>query len=222
MVKRESQDGFTLLELLIASLVFSVILVSTVTVVIQMSKLYFKAVTTNKVQETTRSVTDSIGQKLQFTPELVASSTRTIAGQTVSAYCIGTHRYSYVLNFQVDSNAGTFTADHKVRHALWQDDVASGCQPADLNLANPTTDPSAPGLANSGSEMLGQGMRLSKFSINCPGGGKLCTIEVGVLYGADDLVEPDPSSAVADHCQTIIGSQWCASANLYTTVERRL
>lgn len=223
---KKQQHGFTILELLIATTVFAVILLITVTAIIQISKLYFKGVTTNKVQEATRSISDQISQKLQFSEERPQTGTGTISGLTIQSYCFGTTRYSYALNMQVTGSlpsGNVDTANHQLKHALWEDQFVGPCTPADLSL----DDPTGGGPGNTGRDLLGQGMRLSAFDISCkdifPSPPDVCTMQVGVIYGKDDLLAPPvPPATIPDHCQTILGEQWCGSAKLLTTVQPRL
>lgn len=218
----KQQDGFTLIELMIATVIFSVILLATTTMLFQVGRLYYKGVITNRTQSTARTLADSLAQQIQFGGDRVTFGTSRSYGTpaaTVEAFCIGTQRYSYVINGKVSSGApeGQYTAQHEIQHGLWQDTISPGgaCEPLNLTLANPG--------GTSGKELLGQNMRLtSAFRLsptNC-NDVSVCTVSVGVIYGDDDLLSPNATNPSG--CGNVTGSQWCATSNLYTKVYKRI
>lgn len=239
-----NKRGFTIVELMIATMVFSVILLSAATALIQMGKLYYKGVVTNRMQETTRSIVDQVGQQLQFSKDNFVPSTGGSSHQyivtngidgagkmTYSALCIGDTRYSFRINTQVNSGvtSGEFDPTNlRGQHGLWRDTAPGICVGANLSTTDPTSQSGAyNGIAGSGQELLPQNARLSSFDIKCtttpsPNSTTSCTITLGVIYGDNELLEPDPHANTPTHCQSIVGSQWCASSSLTTTVARRL
>lgn len=218
MSSANNQKGFTILELLIATMVFAIIFLGCTTALIQIGKVYYKDVIVGKTQETTRSVTDRISQQLQFTKDIVqVSNPQKFDKLDVSAVCIGSTRYSFALNAQVSSSAssGSFdTATNQSQHALWKDNLPSGnsCTPVNILNTNPT---------NQGEELLAGGMRLSAFSVQCSP-NMICTVTVGVIYGDNDLLTPDPTTALPVGCKSDLGDQWCAGSLLQTSVDRRV
>lgn len=231
-MSRINQKGFTILELLIATMVFSVVFLGATTAILQIGKLYYKGVVSNRTQETVRSGIDSISQQLQFnfeplkTPAPIDYPVTGPSATTLkfSAYCIGTTRYTYVLNAQVANGATDHSydsANYRLAHALWRDNVATnGCVPADLGLVNPSNTAGA--LGSDGQEMLAASMRLSDFKLGCDTATSLCTVSLRVIYGDNDLLEPNPTTAIPTHCASIIGSQWCATSELSTSVYKRV
>lgn len=226
----KNQKGFTILELLIATMVFSVIFLGVTTVLIQMSKLYYKGSVTGRTQETARGTMDRIAQQLQFSnAEFVPASPSTPntpvtggppTGLEFRATCIGTTRYTYFLNGQINNGVPdrTFEASkRRIRHALWRDTnpSATACSPADLSKINPSEP------ATTGGEMLDEHMRLSDFTVTCSA-TNICNISIGILYGDNDLLEPDPMTATPVKCRVIIGNQWCAASQFKTSVLKRI
>ncbi len=59
--------GFTVVELLIATTVFSVVLLVISSGLIYIGKVYYKTTAQSKVQDATRAIVDEISQNLQFT-----------------------------------------------------------------------------------------------------------------------------------------------------------
>lgn len=226
-LKATDQKGFTILELLIATMVFSVIFLGVTTALIQMSKLYYKGVVTGRTQETTRGTMDRIAQQLQFTNALPTPPTTQSfnvtgypSGQPAtaldfSAICIDGTRYTYRLNAQVNNDidsGGYDTSMSRLRHGLWRDAWPDGtCPPANLSLDKPTAE---------GEDMLSEHMRLTDFRVTC-GVGNVCTVAIGVIYGDNDLLQYD-SAGNPTNCATIIGNQWCAASQFSTTVLKRV
>ncbi len=224
----KSQKGFTILELMIATVVFSVLLLGAATMLVQIGRLYYKGVVTSRTQETVRGISDEVSRAIQFSSNNFEVSGTTLPVQntagdtvTVQAFCIGNNRYSYIINGQVNSS-GTYSTyepgdkqQNWVPRALWRDARPETCAPLDITQTN---------LASDGKEMLGEGMRL--FRLDPPqeidANAGLVTFRVGVAYGADnellDLDTPNTATCVGSG----LGSQWCATSELNTTLFRRI
>lgn len=210
MRKRSNQKGFTILELIIASTVFSVMMILATTGIMQIGKIYYKGITTNRTQETTRAVIDDITRNYQIAGNTAPSSSLQPTGSTAAqAICIGKTRYTFRLGVQMDNTNN---------HILWTDRLsptATACTP--VNLSNPTADASAD-LTDLGRaaqrELLARNMRLGDFTINNDSTGM--AVSVRVLYGDLDL------SADNQTCPPINqGGQFCAVSSLSTFVKKR-
>jgi prepilin-type N-terminal cleavage/methylation domain-containing protein len=203
MIKRGNNHGFTVIELLIATSVFSVLLLIIAFSVIQVGRIYTKGIISSKTQESARSITDMVGQSIQFSGGTISEL---YIGTQLSGYCIGGQRYSFALNRQVDENTG---ARATAVDTPTGDCVASGAQ----NLI------SSPSI--SGQELLNPKMRLSAFSIT-PVSASLYSVKVRVVYGDDDLLRDSDGNSTLDSCASAAGNQFCAVSELNTTVEKRL
>lgn len=205
--KKLDKKGFTILELMIASSIFSVILLLCTFGLIQIGKTYYKGANTSRTQAVARDVVDRLSQGIQYGSTAPSDSTGApIPGSITTAglngggaFCIGTNRYTYQKNKRV----GEANADH----ALVVDTVTSGCA---YNASNSFDAP----IANKGKELLGKGMRLMQFDL--AKSGDSYTIAIRVTQGDDDLIRPD------GNCNSGAGSQFCASSYLTTVVNRRL
>lgn len=210
-----SQHGFTVIELLIATTVFSVVLLLCSTAVIQIGRLYSKGIILNRTQETTRLIVDDITKAIQFSGDdvVVAAPNAGYGG-----YCLGSRLITFKTNQQVKESPPV--------HALMINTPTGACTTAQ-NLASPSTD---------SQEKLGVNMRLSKFSIApLPGNPTLFKVSVRVVYGDDDLL-CSPSAGdcalttVSTHlsntdlsCKDIrAGSQFCAASEFNSIVEKRV
>lgn len=216
-MRGQNQSGFTLVELLIATTVFSVILLAATAALIQVGKLYYKGLIASKTQGVARTVTDNVSRNLQFSNGQF-SSAEPVGSPQVRAICVGSTRYTYLLGVQLNSSlTGYDNGARQAPHVLWQDEI--GTQLCGHNLPNLLS--SSPGGTN-GKELMENGMRLQNFSIT-PGGGTqsdIFNIQVKVLYFAgpdllDDFDNPTTCKG------SIVGGQWCAISDLSTTVYSR-
>lgn len=216
------QAGFTIVELMIATAVLSVILLMTTVVITGIGRLYYKGINQSRVQNTVRSVSDDISQKLQLASEDVqyfwpGKDTARIDAN-LGAYCIESTRYSFVLGVQIgQQKEGTSTT---YQHVLWRDVMPLGtpCEPLDLA----GTD--SPG-GDEGQELISPNSRLTEFSVTGPTGGGIespYTITTGVAYGDNDLLTGEPSFTGPDvKCKSDIGGQFCAASRLSTIAVKR-
>jgi prepilin-type N-terminal cleavage/methylation domain-containing protein len=227
------QKGFTIIELMIATTVLSVILLLVTTMMISIGNLFYKGINQARVQDDTRNITDEIAQYLQL------SGTAPLPGidsgnPDISVYCVGDTRYSYAQRVQIGhQKAG---AGPIYRHVIWRDTPSGGCDPTHgANLQSP--------FLSGGTELIAPNSRLTDFSISAT---SPYVISVGIAYGDDDLLcdngwnaPPDcATSGVSGHMQQIwsglinptgqisckgsTGDQFCATATLTTTVANRL
>lgn len=226
-----SQTGFTLVELMISTLAFSIVLLGATSALIQVGRMYFKGYIGSLTQQTTRSVIDNVSRQIQFGSSSVFSGTQVYGTGpdqvTVDSRCVGNQRYSYTLNRQVSDdpvlNGTVDLTNSRMRHALWRDIVndteAATCTPQDLRQDQPST-------GKEGVELLGQHMRLKNFNVVQQSGTpeELWNVSVAVIYGDDDLIIfTDPGNKTGPiSCTGLSGSQWCSLSELNTQVLRRL
>lgn len=215
------QKGFTIVELMIATAVFSFVLLITSAGVIAVGRAYYKSLTSNRVHETARSVLDDISRSLQFSdPGTVTSQTSDPDGTGVIVRCFGQDRYRYFINRQVNG----------ANHGLYRDkrpsaSTCNGCDSAGLQLNG--VNCVHPGVFSGGQELMGNNMRLLQFDVS---NADPFHINIRVAYGDNDLLTTydnqgnpnggDPSTAL---CKTgIAGNNFCAVSALETTVTGRV
>ena len=210
--KRKGQAGFTILELMIAAGVFAVIMLIVATGVISFTNRYYKGITTAKTQATARSVLNTISQSIQFGQNVVLPTYN--AAATTYGMCIDDTLYAFRPGQEVN-DAGSIGANQGY-HALV---AMKGC-------SLPATLPTTATLAN-GRELLGEHMRLNYLKVTQ--NGNLYTINLRIVYGDNVLLsQPLPGNvpawlSVKETCSgSQAGTQFCAVADLSTTVEKRL
>lgn len=208
--------GFTVIELLIAMSVFSLVLLIVTVGIMQISRVYYKGVTESSVQSTARSITETIAQAIQFNGGTVlatpgAPSTPPAGGSY--AFCVNSQQFSYRPGYKlVDTTPGT----NETRHALVQRTM-SGCSGSAQNMS---------GISVIGRELLAPNMRLANLTVESLG-GKLYRVHVRVVYGDDDLLwSPSGNGAGAEApdaaCRGGAGQQFCSVSDLSTVVISRV
>lgn len=228
---KNNQQGFTIVELMISLSVMSVILLLCTVMMIRIGSLYTKGVNMASLQNSSRTIMAELTSSIQFSgnlPVCVGASpapacSKTFAGSLqVSAYCIGTTRYSYVLNRELGTD--TDVAKTQTYHVLWRDIMKdlSGCQPLDLSAATVATDSKSAGTPGNsdGYDMVPSHMRLTNFNIvENPASSGIFAVDVWMAYGDSDLVNTVAGKTI---CNGGTGSQFCAVSQLSTSVKNRI
>src|SRR4051812_8577751 len=93
----QNQSGFTIIELLIATVIFALVLLVITTGVLQFTRQYYKGVISSHTQSAARAIADDVTRALQFgvgSVQPLTTNGTSPAGQTYG-YCIGqSKRYS--------------------------------------------------------------------------------------------------------------------------------
>jgi Tfp pilus assembly major pilin PilA len=207
---RINEEGFTILELLIATAVFSSILLLCAIAIVQVGRTFYKGATVNKVQDTTRLVTEDIVQAIQF--GTTGSGFRRTAGVVggVQSLCLGEIRYTYITTSAL--GVGGY------QHILWKDRVASNdlCNGVFPAAATPNLTAAVP--SASGKELLGDTMRIPVLNVPAPI-GEIWTVTVTAAYGQDNVFTDNSfTKCIADR----LGGQFCAVSSINTNVAKRL
>ncbi|CAN5145224.1 hypothetical protein BH09PAT3_BH09PAT3_5860 [soil metagenome] len=210
-MKKSSQAGFTIIELMIATSVFSIVLIIITSGVISFTRQYYKGIVTNTTQNVTRSVSNEISQALQFGSTGATAIYNTASPVAQVGYCISGKAYYYAKEHQLDTS-------NPANHALISSSDV-GC-PSSKNINVATLNFATSGL-NQPRELLGDKMRLMDFTITDlgltnPTRAGSYTIHIKVSYGDTDLLKADGS------CKGGVGSEYCATSELTTTVVKRL
>lgn len=194
---KQRQAGFTIVELLVAMTVFSLVLVAAAASIIQIGRMYYKGVITARTQDTSRAIIDEISRSIQFSGEEPTFATTTDpSGDEIHAICFGSTRYTYKIDAQVGTDP----------YGLFKDVGGATCETSDMS--------------GEGTELLGENMRLSAFEVEHT--ADQYKVTVWVVYGDDDVIEPHPSEDRTVCRGAVTGSQFCAVSELSTVVARRL
>ena len=220
--KTGSQAGFTIVELMIATLVFSTILVVITFGVLSFTKSYYRGINSSATQTTTQAALDAITQAIQFN-----AAGAQVPPPGSSFFCAGNKVFMYTLgvpptNPVTSSSWGLFEAD------------------------NPNPTCSSLSVGSPGVELLTPNMRLTWLAVTPTSGGSASQVSLSVTYGSADLMckgsipgtavgacsagasafpitaNVTGSSAGDVHCKSQTGSQFCSTSDLFTTVQKRL
>lgn len=206
-----SSKGFTVIELMVATAVFAVVLIVVTAGILQVSRLYYKGVNEANTQSVVRSITDTVSQAIQFSGgDIIPTTSGAATPSSPKVLCIGNLRFTYDLGWQVVDNSPD-ASKHQAYHALVQDNYSGCTSTSTQSLANQTV---------SGRELLSPNMRLSKFSVTDLG-GNLYRVEVRVIYGDDDLLK-DPNDPLTTCINETAGTQFCTISELSTVVTKRV
>lgn len=211
---RKSLTGFTIFELMIATLIFSVILVVLAAGVVAFSRAYYKGINSSRTQQVADEIINDVAHNIQFGRRISLGFTGPGGTQ---GFCIDNTLYVYHVGYQVSSQQDL--AKHQARHGLVKT-IGNDCSAA--SIGNIT---SYSNLNASQHELLGEHMRLGQLAITAVG-KDLYKINVMVIYGDDDLLAPAVNAGTTnwtnEGCAGTIGSQFCATASLETTVQQRI
>jgi prepilin-type N-terminal cleavage/methylation domain-containing protein len=214
----KASAGFTILELLIATSVFSVILLVISTGVISFSRQYYKGVNSSNTQAAARAIMSETTQAIQF-GQTIATNIPSSPADNKTAFCVDNKLFSYIIGQQV-TDASPNPAKHQGFHGLVVNSNGVTCGAVGTVPQVPTVSTLALGQR----ELLGEHMRLSALDVQTAD-SSLYTIHVRVIYGDDDLLTPAVSATTdwsKENCDSQSGSQFCAVSDLTTTVQKRL
>lgn len=212
--KLKPDCGFTIFELMIATLIFSVILVVLAAGVVTFSRAYYKGINSSRTQQVADEVINDIAHNVQFGRQISLGLTG--PGGT-EGICIDNTLYVYHIGYEVSSQQDL--AKHQAKHGLVKT-VGNDCSAAPISDITSYTSLNA-----DQHELLGDRMRLGQLSVS-PIGDGLYKVSVMVIYGDDDLLTPTVTSGTTnwadEGCADTAGSQFCATAKLVTTVQQRV
>lgn len=191
------QNGFTIVELMIATLVFSMILTIIAAGVMSFSKAYYHGVYVSETQNAARNVVDTITQSIQFGSG-ASTGVQYDNSASKSYFCAG--GYAFVFRqFELYRKSDANT-------------VGLYMQPT-----NHCTSAPAFNAGSGGKQLLGDRMRIISLSLS--GVGNIYNINVRMGYGDDDLF-PAPMTATMQ-CNDGAGSEYCAVVSLSATAKER-
>ncbi len=205
---QNSEEGFTIVELLVAITIFALIMTAASAGLIQVGRMYYRTVIVSRTQNTNRALIDEVSRALQFSgsrPTIVRDG----SGQ-ITRFCVGSARFTVAID---DGIVGDDSDPSSTPYAVLRDPADPGC---------PLMDPTDPVQMSATTELLSDNMRLTRFDVERVGSTDNYRITSRVLYGEEDIVE-DIDGDGQKVCRTgTIGVEFCAVSNLEATITRRL
>ena len=211
------QHGFTIIELMIAITVLSIILVMATAIMLNISNLFYKGLNQSRVQDDTRTIADDVAEHLQLGKSVqYLAATNPLAptqgGFKVGVLCVDNTRYSFILGNQINT----------AHHVLWRDTLQDSkpCVPALLTVADPKGT-NGGDWNQPGAELIAPNSRLSQFTLSSI--ASPYTINVSVVYGDDTVLDPLTKNLPTAHCAggNENGDRFCAESSLSTTIDKR-
>jgi prepilin-type N-terminal cleavage/methylation domain-containing protein len=216
------QAGFTIVELMIATLVFSMVLLLITYGVLHFTTSYYRGINSSTTQTTAQNATDTIAQAIQFSDSGTTHSDAT-------HFCAGNKMFLYDVGMEFTGNV------QAGNRGLYMVPAPATC-----------TDPG--GVPTGGTELLGKNMRVADISLGKSSDVDEADttipwqITIRVVYGDSDLLcspaangnpggcrAGDASraanarfSATDLSCRAVTGSQFCSVAALSTVAQQRI
>lgn len=210
------KSGFTVVELMISTVVFGTILLLCAVGFIQVGKLFYKGVSIMRSQEAARNLAEELIQEMQFTNNdvILSGDLDSDPAKDMRALCIGVRRY--YIHFDVQAKADSRAVEKLT-------DVPAANSPCDTSSVMP----------NKGQELLPEGMRISGpepttdtnsdniidngFYVKCNKG--LCDLKIRVAFGENKTFTDSTHSVCKG---SYGGSQFCGVSFIETSALRRI
>jgi prepilin-type N-terminal cleavage/methylation domain-containing protein len=220
------QSGFTIVELMIATIVSSVILLVITVGIVHFTNDYYHGINASNTQATAQDAIDTIAHSIEFN----AGTTSAVSDTATSgAFCAGTQLFMFTAGQQLkgapsDTNWGLYQINNP----------SANCNPLTLAQVN---------ALGGGTELLGKNMRLAYLKISQQAGTNLWNVDIRVAYGDYDLLcdkniaSTNPGScapgapAFAQNatiqgnkviCKQATGSHFCSVSHLTTSIGQRI
>jgi prepilin-type N-terminal cleavage/methylation domain-containing protein len=224
--KIKKTQGFTIIELLLATVAFSIALLVALAAFLGIGKLFFKGVTAGQSQDTAKAVLDDISGAVRVAPAF----TNVISSGNYRYICIGNIRYTYA----VDNNG---------KPIMWDSSQQADYDPSDGNAnfglirdklpgSSACAAPCAPGgscsapFPASPTEMLSDQMRVGFLGISSSSNTiNLYNVNLVLTFGASPPLNfnPDPNAELNSKvtCNgNLTSQQFCSVTILSTSVFR--
>ena len=130
-----STQGFTIVELMISLAALAIILTMGTVIITQIGALFVKGLNAANLQNTSRTIAADITGSIQFTTDKVvlcsdasqlncqaATGAPPTDTPAINSICVGSTRYSYILNSE---NGTDDTTGKTTPHVLWRDTIST-------------------------------------------------------------------------------------------------
>lgn len=232
MAARRTEKGFTIVELMLATTVFSVVLMTVTAGILYMTKQYQHSAYVSRTQATATSIVQTVSNAIKYggSPNVIKRSVVLANDVDADSRCINNREITSVLGRKLvaPTETGVSATSTSTHTGLL------------LRQGSACLSPIVPGERSLGAkELLANGMRLADFDISQVAGVTgAYEIRVRVVYGEDDLL---CSRSVGDsctnaatqlnaaqikaardlECKPFAGREYCSMSELRTLVRSR-
>jgi hypothetical protein len=212
-----------MVEVSIASTVFSIVLLVALTSFFTIGRLFYKGVSITQTQDAITQLYQDINGNFQSAASISPPQT----GNGYSYYCVGNARYTYKIHNMVSLDVAPDHAPNG-NFGILKDILPGNSSACAVPCNDQGSTVCSPGTAKFDKpiELLGQKMRIEKFNIQS-NGASLYDISLVVAYGDDDVLEyaipgppPDYSSVACKNDSS--SQQFCSVSRLNTAIYRGL
>lgn len=193
-----NKKGFTIIELMVAMSVFSVVLLLCMQGFLRIGQAFYKGAALSRTQDNARVIMDEIAGSIRMSGGGEIALMNNVG---LSGYCIGNKTYTFHPPTSAPMRSTPDSAALRV-----QEPESGGCRGLSLSA---------------GREMVDNRMRLERLEINRISEG-LYRVVVRVVQGEDDLIDDVVGGDGFRECIGGSGSHFCAVSELETTVQRRI
>lgn len=220
-IQQNSDKGFTIVELMVASAIFTVVLMAALAGFLQIGRLFYKGTSQAATQELTKQILNDVSDSVLMAESL--SGARNYGSSGNQYLCLGGVRYSYKIGAIVDT-ANTDSLSNGEGIGLVKDTLPgpNACAPPCPTSAA-VACPAGGERWNNPVEMLGDNMRLQQFTITPnPLSADYYTINIQVAYGEDEVLElANPADPTSIRCKGNLAAQQFCSVIKYSTSLKR-
>jgi prepilin-type N-terminal cleavage/methylation domain-containing protein len=213
----QNSNGFTIIELMIATIIFSLVLVVLLASFLQIGRMFYKGVSISTTNEATRTLVEDIVDDLHFSQSPVVCDPVTNCPGVKKYFCIGSHRYTYILGTKTKDTDITNPKSNTMTAGMVRDTIPGCPVPSIVG-----TDPK---------QLLGLNMQLNNMEFIPAANGVFVHAHV-VFYGIDNSVFVSkipgldtPAEALTAHdayCEgSLFSTQLCAASDIQTIVQLR-
>lgn len=226
MRRLKKQAGFTIIELMVATFVFSIILYGLTYGLLQITNNYYDGIILNRTRDTTNNVINNISQSIESNGDFhLLTSVTEPDGAFVQGFCIGPVEYSYLVGYEL---ASSFDPVNLKSPQVMVANVNASCSQTlppvqDVSQGNGT-----------GTELMSPNTRLVNLAITegKPLSDNLAfyKIDIRTVYGqtsdiANEMINPSTLDyylpTTNAECLGGIGFQFCAASEISTYVTQR-
>ena len=208
---KNNEHGFTIVELLVATTVFSVILVLISVGVLQIGRSYIKGVTMTRTQEAARTIIEDISRAIQFSGGKILPDHVSGASGNVTDFCIDNIKFVFQTGKQL-KKSGTLNPDQS--STVLMRNNSPSCTPTSL-----PSIPTWPAPSPDTKELMIENARLAELTLDKIQNTESYRISITIAYGDSDLLSPDFKQCITNNNS---GGQFCAVSTLTTTVQKRV
>lgn len=214
---RTKNHGFTIVELMLASAVFSLVLMIALAGFLQIGHLFYKGVSTTSTQNINRQIVDDVITNIQTASGVNLQQ----QSNTYSYYCIGNYRYTFSIGNMLDlSQPVNYSAPGNTASNFG---IIKDQLPGSTPCAAPCNTGCTNGAVafNNPVELLNDKMRVEDFTISQPNAAtspNLYTVTLKIVYGDDNSLNNISNPNTIECAGNLSNQQFCSVSSITSSI----